>query len=154
MSIGRLASTASYATANSPTFTGTVSWAGATLPASTATVDTNQSTTSTSFTDLATSGPAVTVTTGTKALVTITARLYHSTGGSAAAMGFAVSSATTVAPSIENSLINNDQGRMSVSRLITGLTAGSNIFTAKYESQDAGTSNFQYRQISVIDMGS
>ena len=154
MSIGRLASTASYATANSPTFTGTVSWAGATLPASTATVDTNQSTTSTSFTDLATAGPAVTVVTGTKALVTVTCRLYHNTGGYASAMGYAISGATTVAAAIETALITNNQMRASVSRVVTGLTAGSNTFTAKYESQDAGTSNFMYRQISVIDLGS
>lgn len=125
------------------------------FPASgTATVDTLQSTTSTSFTDLATVGPSVTITTGTKALVSISSRLVHSSSGAAAAMGFAVSGATTVAADIANALITNNQMRATQTKLITGLTAGSNVFTAKYESQDPGTSSFQYRQLSVIDMGS
>lgn len=139
--------------------TGTNTWSymppGGFPASATATVDTAQSTTSTSFTDLATPGPAVTITTGTKALVTITARIYHNTDGYAAAMGCAVSGATTVAADIVQALIHNAQGiRASTVRLHTGLTAGSNTFTAKYEAQDPGTANFSARQISVIDMGS
>jgi hypothetical protein len=132
----------------------TTAFVQAARTSATARVDTNQTTTSTTFTDLATAGPAVTLTTGTKALVMLSARLYHSSGGSAAAMGFAVSGASTVAAVISSALIENNQSKTSYTTLVTGLTAGSNTFTAKYESQDPGTSNFQYREIFVIDMGS
>jgi hypothetical protein len=125
-----------------------------TQASATARVDTNQTTTSTSFTDLATAGPAVTLNTGTKAMVMVSSRLYHSSGGSACAMGFAVSGASTVAAVISSALIENSQSKTSYTTLVTGLTAGSNTFTAKYESQDPGTSNFQYREIFVVDMGS
>ena len=43
--------------------------------------------------------------------------------------------------------------RMSAGYIITGLTAGSNVFTAKYRVS-ANTGTFQNRNISVIDMGS
>jgi len=138
----------------SPTFTGNVVWSGATLRAATDYVATAQTTTSTSFTDLATAGPTVTLTTGTKALVILSARIYHSTGGYAAAMGYAVSGATTISADFSRSYINNSQALATFAHLQTGLTAGSNTFTAKYASQDAGTSNYQYRYITVIDLGS
>lgn len=129
---------------------------------STATVATSQTTTSTSFTDLSTSGPAVTVTTGTKALVTVTAYSYGGGAGQGASMGFAVSGATTVAANDASAFRNEPNGggvmapaiRYSATNLITGLTAGSNIFTAKYKAPSGGASGFLNRDISVIDMGS
>lgn len=145
------------ATLSDPTFTGNVVWSGATLRAATASVATQQSTASTSPTDLATSGPAVTVTTGTKALVIVGASLGTLTTGMDATMGFAVSGASTVAASIPNAsrnYINQSGMRWSSVILLTGLTAGSNTFTAKYWSANATTAYFADRYITVIDMGS
>ena len=127
------------------------------FPASaTATVATKQSTTSTSFTDLTTPGPAVTVTTGTKALVIVTAYINSTVDQY---MGFAVSGATTVAAATGYSLtlMSNvaDYPRLQVSGIwmVTGLTAGANTFTAKYKVS-SGTAEFTNRFITVIDMGS
>ena len=133
------------------------------FPASaTATVATEQGTTSATFTDLTTAGPAVTLTTGTKALVTFTSYSYNQTEGAGMAMSFAVSGATTVAASDTtasfnqpNGTVKADANRYSVTTLVTGLTAGSNTFTAKYKKTDvASTALFKDRQILVIDMGS
>ena len=143
-----------------PATTGTLAVQGEAYGRSaTATVATSQTTTSTSFTDLTTAGPAVTVTTGTKAFVIISSYLYNSTDARAATMSFAVSGATTVAAADEVALemnmtgVNKPPARMSAGYIITGLTAGSNVFTAKYRVS-ANTGTFQNRNISVIDMGS
>lgn len=143
-----------------PATTGTLAVQGEAYGRSaTATVATSQTTTSTSFTDLATSGPAVTVTTGTKALVIFAAGCFNTLGAShVAAMGFAVSGATTVAATLNNSVyLNQSTAAYGLSAayafILTGLTAGSNTFTAKYKVS-AGTGQFDNRVISVIDMGS
>lgn len=135
-------------------------WAAASSapPANTvASVGTAQSTTSSTFTDLATLGPAVTLTTGTKALVSITADLYNNTAGATAAMSFAVSGATVraVTESMQhNSAVANSNHLGSLVVLVTGLVAGSNTFTTKYAALGGGTAFFGSRQIAVIDMGS
>lgn len=125
----------------------------------TATVATSQTTTSTSFTDLATGGPAVTLTTGTKALVSIGVQMGTGTTGASIAMGFGITGSTTVAASndyataIDTCTANFiNPGALTV--IVTGLTAGSNTFTAKYKTQSATTGTFRYRWITVIDMGS
>ncbi len=134
-----------------------VKWATAAggLTSATATVATNQTTTSTSFTDLATSGPAVTLTTGTKALVIITAFILNQSDGSQAQMSFAVSGATTQAASFARNLYTRFNKGLQVSAAIpvTTLTAGSNTFTAKYAT-NGGTGEFENRSIIVIDLGS
>lgn len=120
---------------------------------STQTVATSQTTTSGTFTDLATAGPAVTVTTGTMALVALRCQMSNS-GASASVMGFAVSGATTVAASLEDAISNvgTNEVRIGASFLVTGLTAGSNTFTAKY-MVGGGTSTFSGRDIIVIPLG-
>lgn len=145
-------------TADSSTATG-LKWAAAASasPASaSATVATEQDTTSTSYTDLTTSGPAVTLTTGTKALVIITAVQFNSSNNQQFA-SYAVSGATTIAASdaraakSQNAAYNENR-YSSASRLST-LTAGSNTFTMKYRTA-AGTAYFSNREIIVIDLGS
>ena len=128
--------------------------ASGSLTSSTASVLTQQTTTSTSYTDLATAGPAVTVTTGTKALVMINAEIYGG-AGFAQYMSFAVSGATTVAASDNFSIGNSGTNQIGTGTtfLVTGLTAGSNVFTVKYRVT-AGTGVYQYRRITVVDMGS
>ncbi len=119
-----------------------------------AAVSTAETTTSTSYTDLATAGPAVTVTTGTQALVIITSVIHVNTAGSIGFMGYAVSGATTIAASDTDSLFyespnaSGDRVRASVVILET-VTAGSNTFTAKYRV-NANTGTFQLRTIAVI----
>jgi hypothetical protein len=87
--------------------------------------------------------------------------MYNATNDRTAAMSYAISGATTVAASTAwalsiSSAVAAGNPFMGASRfnLVTGLTAGSNTFTAKYQSDSGGTANFSNRTISVIDMGS
>jgi hypothetical protein len=131
-------------------------------PASaTASVVTQQNTTSTSFTDLTTAGPAVTLTTGTKVLVIVTCWLTNGTSQGDAESDFAVSGATTRAANEETSLYfkgdaaNTSCGLRASSATYLTVTAGSNTFTVKYRRQaGVGTATFKNRQITVIDLGS
>jgi len=124
-----------------------------------ASVLTFQTTTSTSYVDLATSGPACTVTTGTKALVIFGANENGNAAAVTALMDFAVSGATTRAATDDTCLmmtapgVGNNQYASSRGITITGLTAGSNTFTCKYR-QAGGTGQFGNRFITVIDLGS
>jgi hypothetical protein len=125
-------------------------------------VATQQATTSTSYTDLATVGAQVTVTTGTKAFVSIVGQLAKT--GSAtpvSKISFAISGATTLAAadnpySLQFEMTDAVGGAMQFggSWVVTGLTAGSNTFTMKYKDAGGGTSYFANRTISVIDLGS
>jgi len=139
---------------------GIPSWAtpASASPASAgATVATDQSTTSSSYTDLSTSGPAVTLTTGTKVLVIVSAYEYQSTSGGQARMSYAVSGATTIAAGDSTAVslrrVDDTNIRASAVSRIT-VTAGSNTFTAKYRTTGVGTANFLDREICVIDLGS
>lgn len=121
-----------------------------------AVVATAQATSSTSYVDLATVGPAVTKTIGTsgKALVIVTCFVFNGTAGALNFMGYAVSGATTLAASDDRALILhsqvvNGQGRHSAVHLQTGLTPGSNTFTAKYKV-NAGTGTYSNRSLIVV----
>jgi hypothetical protein len=108
-----------------------------------ASVVTDETTSSTSYTDLATPGPAVTVATGTSALVT-----FDCTGYNNAAPGSSSITAGTYelyANSPSGAAVQN----LSRTVKVTGLTAGSNTFTAKYKSQ-GNTAHFYYRDITVV----
>ena len=146
-------------TADSSTATG-LKWATPTSgsPASaTDTVATSQTTTSTSYTDLSTSGPAVTLTTGTKVLVIISSFQRQDALDTARypRMSFAVSGASTISASdtYSNQGATTYASQKSFAALLT-VTAGSNTFTAKYATTAGGTSTFSNRQITVIDLGS
>lgn len=99
-------------------------------------VATAQSTTSPSYTDLATAGPAVSsVQTGASALVAHGANMYQTTGG-IGYMSLAVSGATTTAASdtwavAESSTASAISGAIQYPH---ALTSGSNTFTAKYRT--------------------
>lgn len=117
----------------------------------------SQTTTSTAFTDLSTAGPACTVTTGASALVILTANIANAGSTDGAAMGFAVSGATTLAASATTSLqYTNSLGgayhQSSAAYVQSGLNAGSNTFTAKYAALTAGTGVFGNRFITVIPL--
>jgi hypothetical protein len=132
--------------------------AGSSIPANAgATVATAQTTSSATYTDLATSGPAVTVTTGTKALVIVSSAM-RDTGGTnnTGYMSYAVSGATTVAATdasaiafVSTSTTAGNIFRFSAASVVT-LTAGSNTFTAKYRT--ANVTDYSNRAIFVMNL--
>lgn len=122
--------------------------------AATNTVATGQTTTSATYTDLVTAGPAVTVTVGVNGIALVTIGCAQAnTAGNYNNMSFAVSGASTVAAADGNAMSNNGTTFLSASKtvMLTGLTAGSNTFTAKYDTT-GGTATFQNRQISVVPL--
>lgn len=116
-----------------------------------ASVTTEQSSSSTSYTNLATSGPAITVTTGTACLVFIQALFLNSGASSSTIASYAVSGATTVAASDAYSLRGQgvDNQMRSTVLFHTGLTAGSNTFKMQYKVL-SGTGTWRYRRIFVM----
>lgn len=122
-----------------------------------ATVATSQTTTSTSYTNLATVGPAVTVTTGANAIVILTCQAGNTTAAGGVLMAYAISGATTLAAADATALSAQPVGvasanmQLSAVEFQTGLTAGSNTFTAKYRVA-SGTGTFLNRSIIVIPL--
>lgn len=117
-------------------------------------VTTAQTTTSTSYANLTTTGPAVTVTTGTKAALFYGCRLENSTAGAQTWFSVAVSGATTTAANDEwgglmDGITAANQWDFSMFKMFDNLTAGSNTFTMQYRVT-TGTGTFANRQIAVI----
>lgn len=116
-------------------------------------VATLQTTTSTSFTDLTTSGPAATVTIPTGGMwvrITVQAQLAQQSAAAAVYMGWACSGTTTVAASDDNALTHNGSGSFEAYShfSVVFLNAGSNTITAKYRTT-SGTAQFRYRRLLV-----
>jgi hypothetical protein len=122
------------------------------LTAAAATVATSQTGAGTAYGDLATVGPAVTVTTGAKALVIVKCGYFNS-GGNQTFMSFAVSGATTLAAADARaiSIQSASQHHWGAAFLLTALTPGSNTFTAKYRVA-AGTGTWADRDLIVIPL--
>lgn len=122
---------------------------------------TAETTTSASYTDLATVGPALTVVTGTRALVVIGCNMFNSAVNGISGMSFAVSGATTRAASDDESFQHTSstappgggaQAEGTSVSLVASLTPGSNTFTPKYYSGGGGTATFRRRRIIVIPL--
>lgn len=116
-----------------------------------------QTTTSTSYTDLTSAGPSVTVTTGTIALVSIVAAIQNNTAGQTSYVGVDISGATSAAANDNQSLhfestVATDEIRTSVCYIQDGLAAGSNTFKMQYRVS-GGTGAWQRRRIGVIPFG-
>jgi hypothetical protein len=117
----------------------------------------SSTTTSTTYGDLvAGPGPAVTITTGTQALVWINATLANSASSTSAA-SFDMTGASTIAANnawnIQQDGGTGTLNRYSSCTLITGLTSGSNIFTMRYlVSSGATTGTFSRRRIQVLGL--
>ena len=114
-----------------------------------------ETTMSTTFADLATFGPSVTVDTGPYALVLTHCQVENSGAGSAYA-GVEVSGASSIAPALNRSIniFNSANTRIGAgtSVLYAGgivLTPGSNTFTMKY-LVSSGTGTFGDRRIIVV----
>lgn len=125
----------------------------------TATVATSQTTSSTAYTDLATVGPTVTVTTGTKALVILSCYMANAGGANSVStsMGFAVSGASTISAAdtarlFVNTVGANGQALQATAIYEVTLTAGSNVFTAKYKAGAAQTVTFSDRQLTIVTL--
>ncbi len=73
-------------------------------------------------------------------------------------MGFAVTGASSVAASDDKSVGYTaathvgSSFRLGAAVIITGLSAGSNTFTAKYRALGGGTATYQDRQIAVMSL--
>lgn len=102
-------------------------------------------------------GPFVTVTTGTRALVCISAELMNMNNNAQSSASFEVTGATTIRAS-DNWRITHDGidsqkwSRSGVSRLVTNLTPGKNTFRMKYRSGALGPVYFRRREIVVIPL--
>lgn len=117
-------------------------------------ITTSQTTTSSSFTDLATPGPTVTVTTGTKALVFASCQMANSQSNSVTQMSVAVSGSTTIAASQSDDYYNDglaagNASRGTVAILFDTLNPGSNTFKMQYRVNE-GTGTFYDRTLIVM----
>lgn len=117
-------------------------------------VTTNETTASTAYADLATTGPLFSVTTGTLALVFFGCYVSNNTIGSRAIMSFRVSGASTVAAADASSLSYEPYASnkyVGCSRVIlqTGLTPGSSQFRCQYRVI-SGTGAYEQRSLSVF----
>lgn len=117
-------------------------------------------TTSTSFANLdapAVAGPAVTVTTGSQALVFYHCQNSNSGAGSARA-GVEVSGASSIAPADNRTVliggsagVNLGAGTLVLYASGLALTPGSNTFTMKYRVS-SGTGTFNDRRLIVVSL--
>jgi hypothetical protein len=118
-------------------------------------VATSETSASTTYTNLATNGPAVTATTSLSAIVAIYANMQV-TGGTAVWMSYGITGATT---SAENDNRAIQVAANTVGQRVGGtffhsaiLTAGTNTFTAKYRITGSGTGTWVDRRLMVIPM--
>lgn len=118
------------------------------------TVSTVETTTSLTYDDLATVGPSVTLLTGTRATVFLNVQLSNNTAGDSARMAFEVSGDSSIAASDDTCIqqssgTNNSSARVGICVSRTGLTPGTNTFTAMYRVSGGGTGTFNDRNIIV-----
>lgn len=119
-----------------------------------ANVNTQEGTTSSSYTDLATVGPSVTLVTGSSAFIDISSQVFNNSTGNNGYISVAVSGATTLAASDSNGVTVSQYtgGGFSICMCrrfkLTGLTPGSNTFTMKYRC-NGSTWNFSNRSLLV-----
>lgn len=121
-----------------------------------ANVTTSQSTTSTSYTDLTTAGPSITVTTSNRAFLCVNSGVANSNAGSTSYFSHEISGATSAGASDDRcgrlmSAIANASARFSYVHQVTGATSGSNTFTMKYRAA-SGTATFFDRSLIVLAM--
>lgn len=117
-------------------------------------VATAETTTSTTYADLATTGPTVTLTTGTRALWFLSVRAENDTVNVNTYASVAVTGATTLAASDNNAVLVDgvaaaNSPRQASAHLETGLTPGSNTFTVQYRC-NSNTATFRHRELVVI----
>lgn len=119
---------------------------------------TSETTTSTTYTDLETPGPSVTIEVPPSGVVRVDlrARVANTTAGTFAFMGFALSGENTAAAADEYALGlqspgGNTMWQVGIPFIIAGLNPGETTFTCKYRVTN-GTGAFQRRGIIVTTM--
>lgn len=124
-----------------------------------AVVATSQTTTSTSYTDLATAGPSVTVVVppSGRILVIVGCSASNSVVNDASVMSFELSGANTLAGSDSRAVThraydNGESDAKSRAVIVEGLTPGSTTVKAVYRSS-GGTATFSSRDIAAIPLG-
>lgn len=142
------------ATGDAQFFVSTAANAVAARQLSSAVIATSQTTTSTTYTDLTTVGPQVTVTTSTRALVIFATEIDNSSSTGASSASVAVSGASSVSASnawrmVRDGITAGNVNRWAMVHLFTGLTPGSNTFTMKY-LVGSGTGTFANRELTVL----
>lgn len=118
----------------------------------------SESTTSTSYTDLVTFGPSITLTTGSHALVIWGGQVGNTTSTTASSrIAMQVSGATSIAAT-DNQAFGHVQSPGTSARTIgtngylyTTLTPGTNTFTLKYRVS-SGQGLFHFRKLSVLPL--
>lgn len=141
-------------TGGSQIIVGTAANAITTRTVNSAVESTSETTTSTSYTDLATSGPSITATTGSSAVVLVQAHMSNNTAGEECFTSVDITGATTQAPSDAwavtiTSNAANDAYLVGGHVRFGSLTGGSNTFKLEYKVS-AGTGTFNHRRITVI----
>ena len=120
-------------------------------------ITTQQTTASTSFTDLASTGPTVTVTTGTNAIVIVNCEMSNATAGQEALADFAITGASARSASSATAITAvssaaDERYRIGVTQLFTtGVSAGSNTFQMKYRVT-GGTGTFLNRRLVILPL--
>lgn len=118
-------------------------------------VTTSETTASTSYTALATAGPAVSglaLRAGEQVMVYVSYKGNNASGaGHAAVMSYAVSGADTRASQDADGAENDNSVTATIGRwsVYTAVTAGAHTFTAQYKTVASGTSTFANRRIIV-----
>jgi hypothetical protein len=126
-----------------------------TYTGSRAVVVTQEGTGSTTYTDLTTVGPSVTITVGPKGIVdlTMSAQSFNGTAGGFCYMSFVASGANTIAAAdgyyTNKNVSANQELGFSYSDTLTGLTPGSTTFKLVYKVGVTGGANFSNRKIIV-----
>ena len=123
-----------------------------------ATISASESTSTTSYTDLTTVGPTVTVSTMTTAIVLLGTSMTTNVVNGVSKMSVAVSGASSIsatdATCIQNEFYANNVGfQVGAAFWMSGLTPGSNIFTAKYQAGNSALASFANRSIAVVPLG-
>jgi hypothetical protein len=121
------------------------------------TVATAQSRNVATYADLATVGPSVTVVTGTKAVVSISAAMWNETTDSAAAASFAVSGATTISAIDDrkiwlDGIAGSNKFHIGATYMVESLNPGTNTFTMKYRSGGTTIAWFEMRHLVVLPL--
>ena len=115
--------------------------------------DLSQTTTSVTYTNLATAGPSVTLSTGTTALVQLSALVTAGATSAVSLLSVAVSGASTIAATDAKAVFtSSSSGSFQIAAgrtvIIGGLTAGTNTFTIKYRVTSS-TGTFEGRELFV-----
>lgn len=118
------------------------------------TVNTESATTNSSFGNLPSAGPAVTLTTGENALCIFKVRGWHNSNDVSWQVSVEVSGSTTIAADATRAIVTDGRNGGSGNRLsfmgatrFTDLTPGTNTFTLKYWNTNG---SFQSRHLAVI----